>query len=173
MSSFDLHLPKKLLWILLIPLIGLIFLAVHIINHEYQAAHLANNYQQFNNIAVGLSVLLGVVFATVIWGISRVTRAINTLYANLNSNQQLLDSYQFLAGELQQVFGKLSNGDLSQTVAGQYTGELLRLKTDVNDSVRKLNEAMSEIKQVIEIVNTRTLSQRVDLSGKQGFWAKI
>lgn len=173
MSSFDLSLQKKLLWMSLIPSISLIFLAVHILNTEYQTAHLANNYQQFNNIAVGLSIFLAAIFASIVWGMSRGVHAINALNVNLNTNQQLLDNYQLLAGELQQVFGKLSNGDLSQTVTGQYTGELLRLKTDVNDSVRKLNEVMSEIKQVIEIVNIRTLSQRMDLSGKQGFFREL
>lgn len=140
---------------------------------EYHAANLTNNYRQFTIFSIALMVLLTMVFFIVVWGISQLTNAVKTLVTHFNNAQQEIDSYQLLSNELQQVFNKLSNGDLSQTVTGQYSGDLARLKTDVNDSVRKLNEAMGEIKQVIEIVNTGVLSKRVDVSNKQGFFREL
>jgi len=169
----DVSIRKKLLWILLIPSISLIFTAMYILVGEYHAANLANNYHQFTVSSVGLTVLLSVVFLTVVWGISQLTDAVKTLATHLNNSQQEIGNYQLLSNELQQVFSKFSTGDLSQTVNGQYSGDLARLKMDVNDSVRKLNEVMGEIKQVIEIVNTGVLSKRVDVSGKQGFFREL
>jgi len=169
----DVSIQKKLLWILLIPSISLIFAAIYILTGEYHAANLANNYRQFSVSATGLTVLLGTILLAVVWGMLRVMGAVKTLTTHLNNCQQETDNYRLLSNELQQVFNKLSNGDLSQTVTGQYSGDLARLKTDVNDSVRKLSEVMREIKQVIEVVNTGVLSKRVDVSGKQGFFREL
>lgn len=88
------------------------------------------------------------------------------LNQNLNLNQQLVE-------EVMRVFAAVSMGNLTQTITQNYSGSLLQLKIDVNDSVRKLNEIMNEISSVVDSSAQGSFDKRINLIGKEGFFRTI
>ncbi len=89
---------------------------------------------------------------------------------NLNSN---LDVNQKMVEEIMRVFAAVSQGDLSQTMNNNYAGNLAQLKEDVNSSIRKLDEIMSEIQEVVKAAGQGLFDRRIETRNKQGFFLSI
>ncbi len=92
------------------------------------------------------------------------------LASNINKN---LDVNQNIAEEIMRVFKAISQGDLTQAMQSDYTGNLAQLKQDVNDSVSKLNVMMNEINAVIGAAANGTLDKRIEVNTKQGFFEQL
>lgn len=90
----------------------------------------------------------------------------DNLNHNLILNQQVLE-------DVMRVFAAVSMGDLKQTMTRNYPGMLEQLKTDVNVSVRKLNEIMDEIGTAVEMAARGIFDKRVNLAGKEGFFKQV
>ncbi|MDY6992494.1 MAG: methyl-accepting chemotaxis protein, partial [Pseudomonadota bacterium] len=67
-------------------------------------------------------------------------------------NQMLLLNQQ-MATELQRVFAAIAQGDLTQTITQEYSGELEHLKTDVNATITQLTQVITVIKQTAAAVS--------------------
>ncbi|OUD12224.1 methyl-accepting chemotaxis protein [Thioflexithrix psekupsensis] len=75
------------------------------------------------------------------------------LSENLNS---VLDYNQQMINELMSLFSSVSKGDLTQSIIRDYSGSLQQLKDDVNGTIDKLTEVMSEIKTSVETIKQAT-----------------
>jgi methyl-accepting chemotaxis protein len=91
------------------------------------------------------------------------------LQSKLRENQHVIDYYQRMTDELCRVFAALANGDISESIFGEYAGDLDILKTDINDALNQLRVAITDIEITTEAASKGELDQRVDLTGKQGF----
>lgn len=58
---------------------------------------------------------------------------------------QLLETTNIAIADVVRIFSALAAGDLSQTIDREYKGEFLKLKTDANDTVYKLQEIIQNI----------------------------
>ena len=56
--------------------------------------------------------------------------------------------------EVQTVLGALSQGDLTQQMSGNYTGDFARMKTDANATVDQLMQIITQIKVATDTINT-------------------
>jgi len=86
--------------------------------------------------------------------------------ANVEVNQNIIQ-------EMTHVFVAVSNGDLTQTMQYDYTGNFKQLKQDVNHTVSKLDKMLNEIKLVVAASAQGVLDKRVDLDSKQGFFKAL
>jgi len=73
-----------------------------------------------------------------------------TISDNLNRN---LDVNQRIIEELMVIFAAMSQGNLQKYLVNEYVGKLAELKHDVNATVKKLNDMMSNISQLTEQVD--------------------
>ncbi len=69
------------------------------------------------------------------------------------SINQVLDYNQLAIKDLMRVFAAIAQGNLTQTITNDYSGELAQLKQDANATVAKLMEVMGIIKQSSTMVN--------------------
>jgi methyl-accepting chemotaxis protein len=69
------------------------------------------------------------------------------------SINRVLDFNQLAITDLMRVFSAIANGNLTQTIVNDYSGELARLKNDTNATINKLIEVLTIIKQSAEIVS--------------------
>lgn len=67
---------------------------------------------------------------------------------------QIVESNQKMIEETMRVFAALAQGDLTQTIEGNYTGDFEQLKNDANITVEKLTEIMLAIQQTSTLVTT-------------------
>jgi methyl-accepting chemotaxis protein len=67
---------------------------------------------------------------------------------------QLLETSSVGLDEVVRVLGALSNGDLTQTISGDYQGTFGQLKDDSNATVAQLTETISRIKEAADTINT-------------------
>ncbi len=80
---------------------------------------------------------------------------------------QLLETSSVGLEEVARVLGALSNGDLTQTMSGDYQGTFGQLKEDSNATVAQLTETISRIKEAADTINTASkeiASGNTDLS---------
>ncbi len=83
------------------------------------------------------------------------------------SINQLLETSSVGLEEVVRVLGALSNGDLTQTMSGDYQGTFGQLKEDSNATVAQLTETISRIKEAADTINTASkeiASGNTDLS---------
>ncbi len=80
---------------------------------------------------------------------------------------QLLETNAGGLEEVVRVLGSLANGDLTQTITGEYQGTFGQLKDDSNATVAQLTETISRIKEAADTINTASkeiASGNTDLS---------
>lgn len=85
------------------------------------------------------------------------------------SVHQALDTLQASMKEISQVSEKLSNGDLTSKITGQYSGELAQVKQAINGSIENLAKLISQVSFVshgikVQIGQLRSDSESVALS---------
>ncbi|THD02703.1 chemotaxis protein [Panacagrimonas perspica] len=71
--------------------------------------------------------------------------------------------------EVQRVLSALSQGDLTEQMSGNYTGDFLRMKDDANATVEQLTQIISQIKTATATINTAAKeisSGNTDLSAR-------
>jgi methyl-accepting chemotaxis protein len=73
-----------------------------------------------------------------------------TLSESIN---QIIQINQEMITETMRVFAALSQGDLTQTIAGNYMGSFEQLKSDANATVARLTTIMTAIQQMANEVN--------------------
>ncbi len=66
----------------------------------------------------------------------------------------ILELNQNMIRDIMQMFSALAQGNLTQNIIGNYSGDFEQLKQDANATVQKLTEVMLIIKQTAQIVNT-------------------
>jgi methyl-accepting chemotaxis protein len=86
---------------------------------------------------------------------------------------QTLDYIEKMIGELQHVFAAITNGDLTQTITKNYAGSLEQLKNDVNATINKLTQVMSEIQTSAQTASQGDFTHSINLKNKEGFFAII
>lgn len=69
------------------------------------------------------------------------------------SINRVLNFNQLAIKDLIRVFSSVAQGDLTQTIANEYIGELAELKQDANMTVQKLTEILKVIRRTAEVVN--------------------
>jgi methyl-accepting chemotaxis protein len=87
-----------------------------------------------------------------------------TMAQNIN---QLLETSSVGLEEVVRVLGALAQGDLTQTMSGDYQGTFGQLKDDSNATVAQLTETISRIKEAADTINTASkeiASGNTDLS---------
>ncbi|MBI5918944.1 MAG: Tar ligand binding domain-containing protein, partial [Nitrosomonadales bacterium] len=80
---------------------------------------------------------------------------------------RLLETSEVGLSEVVRVLGALAQGDLTETISGDYHGTFGRLKDDSNATVAQLTEIISRIKEAAETINTASkeiASGNTDLS---------
>ncbi len=78
------------------------------------------------------------------------TGSFKTITESIN---QVLDFNQLAIADLGRVFAAFAQGDLTQTITNDYSGELEQLKHDANATVQKLIEILTVIKHSAEVVS--------------------
>jgi methyl-accepting chemotaxis protein len=66
---------------------------------------------------------------------------------------ELMETSSTGLNEVVRVLGALSRGDLTETIANDYSGTFGQLKDDSNSTVEKLQEIVSQIKEASETIN--------------------
>ncbi len=92
------------------------------------------------------------------------TGSFQTIAQSIN---QVLDFNQLAVTDLGRMFAAFAQGDLTQTITTDYSGELEQLKHDANATVQKLTEVLTVIRQSAQVVSSAAeeLSQgNADLS---------
>jgi methyl-accepting chemotaxis protein len=79
------------------------------------------------------------------------TGGFKTIAESIN---QVLDFNQLAIADLGRVFAAFAQGDLTQTITNDYSGELEQLKHDANATVQKLTEILTVIKRSAEVVSS-------------------
>ncbi len=93
-----------------------------------------------------------------------LTDNVNTLASNLT------DQIRNIA----QVSTAVANGDLSQKITVEASGEVAELKETINNMVDNLNGLAGEIERVARVVGTEgKLSERAEVEGVTGSWKDI
>ncbi|WP_029408673.1 methyl-accepting chemotaxis protein [Thiomicrorhabdus sp. Milos-T2] len=83
--------------------------------------------------------------------------------ANLrNSVHSALDTLQASMKEIGEVSDKLSNGDLSRKINGQYSGELGLVKNAINGSIENLAKLISQVSSVSSGIQQKITEVRSD-----------
>jgi methyl-accepting chemotaxis protein len=87
---------------------------------------------------------------------------------------QLIDVNQQVVNDTARIFSAMAQGDLSQTITGDYHGAFSALKNDANNTVSLLSAVIeTEIQQVATAVVDGDLTRRIDLSDKKGFFKTL
>jgi methyl-accepting chemotaxis protein len=89
------------------------------------------------------------------------------------SINRVLEFNQLAIRDLTRVFSAVSQGDLTQTIANEYVGELAQLKRDANITVQQLTGVTEEIKLVTGSASQGDFSKRVAVEGKIGTFKTI
>ncbi len=89
------------------------------------------------------------------------------------SINRVLAFNQLAIKDLTRVFSAVSQGDLTQTVTNEYSGELAQLKKDANATVQKLTEVTEEIELATGSASQGDFSKRITLKGKVGTFKTI
>jgi methyl-accepting chemotaxis protein len=66
----------------------------------------------------------------------------------------LMNTTATFVGDVGNLFGAMSEGDLTKTIHNDYKGELLNIKNNANNSLTKLTEVLSKIQSASDIVRT-------------------
>jgi methyl-accepting chemotaxis protein len=101
--------------------------------------------------------------------LNQLLLALEKLRAQLQDDKSSMSESQRLTHELKRVFAYLARGDLSHTVTGEYANSLEQLKTDVNNSIHYLKEAVIDIEQTAHATSQGDLNKRIEVRDKQGF----
>jgi methyl-accepting chemotaxis protein len=101
--------------------------------------------------------------------IGDIFKQLSKVYDTSQQTLELNQHAQRLTEELRRVFAALIIGNLQESIKGEYGGEFAKLKMDVNNTIERLNNAMSEIKEVTNASAQGILDKRIDLDNKQGF----
>lgn len=91
----------------------------------------------------------------------------------LHENQLLIDEYQRMSEELQQIFTALAEGQISVSISGEYTDKLAVLKTNINSALNHIDTVINDIKATTETSANGLLDQRIELEGKQGIFKTV
>jgi methyl-accepting chemotaxis protein len=76
--------------------------------------------------------------------------------------------------ETRRVFAALSKGDLSQTMGAEFEATFSVLTHDANETVAMLSQVIEhDIQSIVESAQRGELDQRIDLSGKSGFFLSL
>ncbi|MGZ5044924.1 MAG: methyl-accepting chemotaxis protein [Methylobacter sp.] len=67
---------------------------------------------------------------------------------------ELLETTESGINDVVRVLGALSSNDLTQTISNDYAGSFGQLKDDVNTTVEKLKEIVSQIRETTDSINT-------------------
>jgi len=96
-------------------------------------------------------------------------------FASLSSGvNDLVDVSEKIVDDTVRVFAALAKGDLSQTITSDYRGSFNTLKQDANATITKLTEVIEQdIQPMIDAAQVGDLSSRIDLAGKEGFFARL
>jgi len=70
-------------------------------------------------------------------------------------------------------FSAIAQGDLSQTITRDYTGSLEQLKLEVNATINKLTQMMTEIQITAQAAAQGDFTQPIHLKDKTGFFASL
>jgi len=93
-----------------------------------------------------------------------LTDNVNTLAANLTSQVR----------NIAQVGIAIANGDLTQKITVEASGEIAQLKETLNNMVDNLNRLASEVSRVAQVAGVEgKLSERAEVSGVRGSWKNI
>jgi methyl-accepting chemotaxis protein len=98
------------------------------------------------------------------------TGTFRTLGKSIN---QVLEFNQLAIKDLTRVFSAVAQGDLTQIITNQYSGELAQLKQDANATVAKLTEVTEEINVVTQTASQGDFSKRVNPGNKTGIFKVI
>jgi len=83
--------------------------------------------------------------------------------ANLRTSvHSALDILQASMKEIGEVSAKLSNGDLSSKITGQYSGELEQVKNAINGSIENLGRLISQVSSVSQNIQSQINVVRSD-----------
>ncbi|MEM9172162.1 MAG: methyl-accepting chemotaxis protein, partial [Pseudomonadota bacterium] len=91
-----------------------------------------------------------------------------------DSVNELIQAVEQIFGETGSVLGALAQGDLTQRIEGDYAGRFLQLKSDINATVERLTDVLTQIKLASDWVKTGSseisqgntdLSQRTEEQG--------
>ena len=80
-----------------------------------------------------------------------------------------LDAFAGPVNEVVRVLGALSKGDLTEKITARYMGTFDQLKSDANQTVEKLTEIVTQIKESTESINvaaTKMASGNTDLASR-------
>jgi len=91
----------------------------------------------------------------------------------LHDKQYMIDYYQRMLDELKRVFAALAAGNLDENVTSEYTGDLASLKTDINNALKQLRTAITDINVTTDAAAKDMLDKRIDLTDKQGFFKSL
>lgn len=96
-------------------------------------------------------------------------------YSDLGAGiNALVDNSERIISDTSQVVSAMAHGDLSQTITSQYEGSFDLLKQDVNATILKLKTVIEDdIHALVDSANQGDLSQRIDLSDKEGFFGGL
>ncbi len=83
---------------------------------------------------------------------------LNRFAGNINS---LLSSVDAGVGETRRVIASLADGDLTQTMRGQFQGAFAELQQNVNNTFATLQATMREVRETTEAINGNTNELRV------------
>ena len=67
---------------------------------------------------------------------------------------QLLESSSLFVTDIGQLFSYLSEGDLTQPISQNYQGDFEKIKVDANNTLNKLTEIMTQIREAANTVHT-------------------
>lgn len=65
-----------------------------------------------------------------------------------------MQTLQVLLGDISHIMGSIAQGDLTQTLEGNYSGVFGTLKNDTNTTVMQLRDVVGRIKEAAEAINT-------------------
>jgi methyl-accepting chemotaxis protein len=91
---------------------------------------------------------------------------LNSFAANVNA---LLSSVENGVGETNRVVNMLANGDLTQTMSGEFKGVFAELQSNVNDTISGLGTTISSIREASETLtgNSREMQSSSDSLSKR------
>lgn len=90
----------------------------------------------------------------------------NTFKTISESINRVLEFNQLAIKDLTRVFSAVAQGDLTQTITNDYSGELAQLKKDANTTVQKLTEVTEEIELAMGSASQGDFSKRISLKSK-------
>jgi len=90
------------------------------------------------------------------------------------SINDLVDVNERVINDTVRMFSAMANGDLTQSIEGDYQGSFNDLKRDANLTVNKLTQVIEgDIQNLVNSALNGDLSQRIDTSDKEGFYKNL